>query len=182
MSAVVEITAGPRSAFGKGASRQLRRAGQVPAVIYGQGKELTHVALPAHELGLALRKTRVVLSVSYEGKSILVKPRDVQKDPVRQTIEHVDLIIITEAEAQERSDVADAIHAAEVAAAEAGIDPAAAVAAVEDAIAHGESAADAAAHAVSDVQEKADEYTEANKAEAAAEAAGSAEAGATETA
>lgn len=172
MSAAVAITAGPRSAFGKGASRQLRRAGQVPAVIYGSGKELIHVSLPDHELTLALRQPRVVFSVSYEGKTILVKPRDVQKDPVRQTIEHIDLIIISAAEAQDRSDVADAIHAAEVAAVEAGIDPAAAVAALEDAIAHGESAEEAASHALSDVREKAEEYTEANNAEAAAEAAG----------
>lgn len=171
MSAAVAITAGPRTAFGKGASRQLRRSGQVPAVIYGTGQELIHVALPDHDLSLALRHPRVVLEVSYEGRSILVKPRDVQKDPVRQIIEHVDLIVITAGEAKERSAVADAIHAAEVAAAEAGIDPAAAVAAVEAAIAHGESAADAASHALADVREKAEEYTEANNAEAVVEAA-----------
>lgn len=182
MSAAIAITAGPRTSFGKGASRQLRRAGQVPAVIYGSGTELLHVALPGHDLALALRKPRVVLSVAFEGKQILVKPRDVQRDPVRQTLEHVDLVIITEAEAQQRSDVADAIHAAEVAAVAAGIDPAAAAAAVEDAMAHGESAEDAAAHALSDVREKAEEYSEANRVEAAAEAAGEAGAEAGENA
>ncbi len=169
----VAITATPRSAFGKGASRQLRRAGQVPAVIYGGGAELIHVALPGHALGLALRKPRVVLSVSYEGSTILVKPRDVQRDPVSTHLEHVDLVVITAAEAKERSAVAEAIKAAEEAAVEAGIDPAAAAAAVEEAIASGESAADAAAHAVADVQEHASEYAEAN---AAAEAAAVAEA------
>ena len=102
MSAAVSITAGPRTAFGKGASRQLRRAGQVPAVIYGQGQELLHVALPDHDLTLALRGPRVVLSVSFEGKTILVKPRDVQRDPVRNNIEHVDLVVINQAEAAQR--------------------------------------------------------------------------------
>ena len=41
----VDITADPRSDFGKGAARRLRRSGSVPAVIYGTGIELTHVAL-----------------------------------------------------------------------------------------------------------------------------------------
>lgn len=172
----VAITAGPRSSFGKGASRQLRRAGQVPAVIYGSNTELVHVALPAHDLDLALRKPRVVLAVSFEGTSYLTKPRDVQRDPVKRTLEHIDLVVISAAEAKERTAVAEAIKAAEDAAVEAGIDPAAAAAAVEDAIAHGESAADAAAHAVSDVQEHASEYAEANAAAAAAEEAAAAEA------
>jgi len=175
VSAAVAITAGPRTAFGKGASRQLRRSGQVPAVIYGSGAELIHVALPGHDLSLALRKPRVVLSVAFEGKTILVKPRDVQRDPVKQTLEHIDLVIISEAEAQQRSDVADAIHAAEEAAVAAGIDPAAAAAAVEEAMSHGESAEEAASHALADVREKAEEYTEANRVEAAAEGAPAAE-------
>lgn len=167
----VAITASPRSDFGKGASRQLRRAGQVPAVIYGSGTELIHMALPVHDLSLALRGPRVTLKVSIDGKTILVKPRDVQKDPVRQTLEHVDLVVVSAAEAKERQAVADAIKSAEEAAIEAGIDPAAAAAAVEEAIAAGESAADAAAHAVSDVQEHATEYAEANAAAEAHEAA-----------
>ena len=175
----VAITASPRSAFGKGASRQLRRAGQVPAVIYGGSADLLHVSLPEHDLNLALRRPRVTLSVTIEGQTVLVKPRDIQRDPVRLVLEHVDLVVISKAEAKERSAVADAIKAAEEAAIEAGIDPAAAVAAVEEAIAAGESAAEAASHAVSDVQEHAAEYAEANAAAEAAAEAGEAEAGAT---
>ena len=171
----IALTAGPRSAFGKGASRQLRRAGQVPAVIYGSGQDLVHVTLPAHDLDLALRKTRVVLSINLEGKTYLTKPRDVQRDPVRQTLEHVDLVIIDAAEAKERTAAADAIHAAEEAAIEAGIDPHAAVAAIQDAMAHGESAEEAAAHALEDVEHKTQEYSDANAAAAAAEAEESAE-------
>ena len=176
----VAITATTRSDFGKGASRQLRRAGKIPAVIYGSGTELIHVALPEHELGLALRGPRVTLKVTVDGKAILVKPRDIQRDPVRQNIEHVDLVVISASEAKERAAVADAIKAAEEAAIEAGIDPMAAAAAVEDAIAAGESAEDAAAHAVSDVQEHAQEYAEANAAAEHAEAESGAAESATE--
>ena len=168
----IAITASPRSEFGKGAARKLRRAGQIPAVIYGSGAELVHVTLPAHELGLALRTSRVVFTIDYAGALITAKPRDVQRDPVRRVIEHIDLIIITKEEAAERGAIGDAIRATEAAATEAGMDPAAAVAAMEDAIAHGESASDAADHALSDVREQAEEYSEANAhaAEATAEA------------
>ena len=93
---------------------------------------------------------------------IIAKPRDVQREPVRRIIEHIDLIIISKEEAAERGAIADAIRATEAAATEAGMDPAAAVAAMEDAIAHGESASDAADHALSDVREKAVGYAEAN--------------------
>jgi large subunit ribosomal protein L25 len=164
----VAISAVPRSDFGKGASRRLRRSGQVPAVIYGSGQDLVHIALPAHDLELALRKPRVVLAVTLEGKPRLTKPRDVQRDPVRRTIEHVDLIVIDQSEAQARSAMAEALHAAEVLAAEAGIDPAAAAAAVADAVAHGEDPNAAAAHAVQDVKDQAVAYAEANAREAEA--------------
>ncbi|HEY7859070.1 MAG TPA: 50S ribosomal protein L25 [Candidatus Nanopelagicales bacterium] len=94
----IAITAVPRSDFGKGAARRLRRDGQVPAVIYGKGTELKHVALPAHELNLALRKPGLVLDVSFEGATTIVAPRDVQRDPIRRIVEHIDLVIIDKAE------------------------------------------------------------------------------------
>jgi isopentenyl-diphosphate delta-isomerase len=87
----VALTAVPRSDFGKGAARRIRREGNIPAVIYGQGTELLHIALPNHDLDLALRKPRVVITVQVDGKSILTKPRDIQRDPVKRSLEHVDL-------------------------------------------------------------------------------------------
>jgi large subunit ribosomal protein L25 len=169
----VALSAISRSDFGKGAARRIRRTGHIPAVIYGEGTNLLHIALPEHDLDLALRKPRVVISVSVEGqaKALLTKPRDIQRDPVRRNIEHIDLVIITDAEAKERSEMADAIAAATEAAEEAGMDPAAAVQALEDAVAHGESPADAAEHAVSDAEHQAEEYAEANAHAAEAEAA-----------
>lgn len=158
----VAMTAVARSDFGKGASRRIRRQGNIPAVIYGSGSDLVHVALPEHELALALRKPRVVLSVTFDGSTLLVKPRDVQRDPVRRNLEHVDLVIITSAEADARGAMADAIQAAHDAAEEAGIDAATAVQALEAAVAHGEDPTEAAKHAVADAEHKAEEYAEAN--------------------
>ena len=169
----ISIEAQPRSDFGKGASRRLRRTGRIPAVIYGHGAELMHISLPGHDLELALRKARVVLAVQTAAGVRLTKPRDVQRDPVRQILEHVDLVVITEAEASQRAAIADAIQAAEDAAVEAGMDPAQAVAALEEAISHGEDPGHAAEHAVTDAEAKAEEYSDANRAAEAAAAEGS---------
>ncbi len=119
----VSISAEPRSDFGKGAARRLRRAGSVPAVIYGGGTELQHVSLPAHDLMLALKRPKVTLAVQVAGGSVTVAPRQVQRDPVRQVIEHVDLVVISAAEARERAAEAEVIAAAEAAQLEAGLDP-----------------------------------------------------------
>jgi large subunit ribosomal protein L25 len=173
------MTAVSRSDFGKGAARRIRREGNIPAVIYGSGTELVHVALPEHDLNLALRKPRVVLSVSFDGSTVLVKPRDVQRDPVKRNLEHIDLVIITKEEAQDRSDMADAIKAATAAAEEAGMDAASVVQALEAAVASGEDAGEAAKHAVSDAEHKAEEYADAAAHEAEVEEAEAAEAAAT---
>ena len=98
----ITIAAELRSDFGKGAARRLRRAGQVPAVVYGAGSELLHVSVDAHELAQALRDPKVVLELTGAGKGVKVAPREVQKDAVRQTLEHVDLLVLTPAEAAAR--------------------------------------------------------------------------------
>lgn len=98
----IAIAAEARSDFGKGAARRLRRAGQVPGVIYGGGTELLHIAVPAHELGLALKNKGLVLEVTGAGNGVLVAPREVQKDAVRQIIEHIDLVVLTAEEAAAR--------------------------------------------------------------------------------
>jgi large subunit ribosomal protein L25 len=119
----IAITATERSDFGKGAARRLRREGLVPAVIYGHGTQLQHVSLPNHDLDLALRKSYVVLSVTLNGKTILAMPRDIQREPVKRYLEHVDLIVITADEAVARTaygvkataDAAEAMAATEAA-------------------------------------------------------------------
>lgn len=171
----VEISASERSDFGKGAARRLRRSGNVPAVIYGAGMELTHVAIPEHDIDLALRKPRVVLNVKLGGSTYLTKPRDVQRDPVKRNLEHVDLIIITEQEAAIRSTYADAVAKAEIAAAEAGYDSASVIMALEEAVARGENPLTAVDHAVADVKAKAAEMAAAAAAREAAREAAEAE-------
>jgi large subunit ribosomal protein L25 len=162
----VHMSAVPRSDFGKGAARRLRRTGLVPAVIYGHGTDPIHVALDGHDLGKALRMPRVVLALSLDGEEHVVAPRDVQRDVVRQIIEHVDLVVIDRAEAKARAEVSEAIKAAEAAAEEAGIDVSAAIEAIEAAVAAGEDPHAAAAAAI----EQAAEHEKALAAAAAASA------------
>lgn len=94
----VKITATKRTEFGKGAARRLRRAHQVPAVIYGHGTDPVHVSLPGHATMLALKQQNALLDLDVEGASTLVLPKAVQRDAVKGFIEHVDLIIVRRGE------------------------------------------------------------------------------------
>jgi len=93
-----KVAAEPRDQFGKGAARKIRAAGKIPAVIYGHGTDPQHVTLPAHQIGLILRKANAVIELDIAGKSQLALVKDVQKDPVRQIIEHLDLIVVRKGE------------------------------------------------------------------------------------
>ncbi|RJK97861.1 50S ribosomal protein L25/general stress protein Ctc [Vallicoccus soli] len=94
----VRIAAEPRTEFGKGAARRIRRDAKVPAVLYGHGTEPRHIALPGHELMLALKTPNVLLSVDLEGSTELALPKDVQRDPVKGFLEHVDLVLVRRGE------------------------------------------------------------------------------------
>ncbi|HKA68176.1 MAG TPA: 50S ribosomal protein L25/general stress protein Ctc [Actinomycetes bacterium] len=94
----VRIKAELRTEFGKGAARRTRRAGKVPAVLYGHGAAPRHIALPGHELMLALKTPNVLLDLAIDGKSQLALPKDVQRHPVRRHLEHVDLIVVRRGE------------------------------------------------------------------------------------
>ena len=90
----IAIDAQRRTEFGKGAARRLRRDKKVPVVVYGHGEDTQHLALPAHELMLALKQSNALLSLKLDGESQLVLPKAVQRDPVRHSIEHVDLVAV----------------------------------------------------------------------------------------
>jgi large subunit ribosomal protein L25 len=94
----VKLTAQPRTEFGKGAARRLRRADMVPAVLYGHGTAPVHVALPGHATMMALKQSNALLNLDVDGKSTLALPKDVQRDPLRGFIEHVDLLIVRRGE------------------------------------------------------------------------------------
>jgi len=93
-----KLVAEIRDQFGKGFARRIRAAGRIPAVIYGHGTEPQHVSLPGHEVGLILRKANQVLELDIAGKTQLALVKDVQKDPVHQVIEHLDLVIVRKGE------------------------------------------------------------------------------------
>jgi large subunit ribosomal protein L25 len=94
----VRISAEPRDSFGKGAARQLRRQGKIPAVLYGHKEQPVHLALPEHDLFLALKTPNVLLNLDLGGRSQLALPKAVQKDPVRRTLEHIDLLLVRRGE------------------------------------------------------------------------------------
>lgn len=97
-----KLTAQPRTEFGKGAARRIRRAHQIPAVLYGHGTAPEHIALPGHQTMLALKHANALLEIAVEGdaerKDVLALAKDVQRDPVRRVIEHVDLVIVRRGE------------------------------------------------------------------------------------
>lgn len=94
-----QIAAVSRTEFGKGAARRTRRAGLVPAVIYGHGTDPVHLSLPAHQLQLALRVANAVLEISIDGaKTQLALAKQVQRNPVKAEIEHLDLVIVRKGE------------------------------------------------------------------------------------
>ena len=96
--AEIQINGTTRTKFGKGASRRDRKAGLVPAVIYGHNAEPQHVALPSRELATALKASNVLLKVSFDGKSELVLPKSVSKNPLTGIFEHVDLLVVRKGE------------------------------------------------------------------------------------
>ncbi len=95
----IKLAAQPRTEFGKGAARRTRRAHMVPAVVYGHGQKPQHISLPGHDTMLALKHANALLSIEIDGaKPILALAKDVQRDPVRQVIEHVDLVLVRRGE------------------------------------------------------------------------------------
>jgi large subunit ribosomal protein L25 len=89
----IEITAKKREAQGTGASRRLRRAGNVPGIVYGGGKDAVNIELNHRELFLQFRHESFhssVLTLNLDGKKEQVLLRDYQLHPVRNDIAHID--------------------------------------------------------------------------------------------
>jgi large subunit ribosomal protein L25 len=89
-----------RTEFGKGGARRTRREGRVPAVLYGHGQDVVHLSLPAREFAAALRNggSNALLTVVLDGKEQLALTKAVQRDPIKRTHEHVDLVIVRRGE------------------------------------------------------------------------------------
>jgi large subunit ribosomal protein L25 len=98
MSEDTKVAAERRTEFGKGFARRLRAAGKIPAVIYGHGTDPMHVALPGHQVSLIIRRANALLELDIEGTQELALVKDVQRDPVLQIIEHIDLLVVKKGE------------------------------------------------------------------------------------
>jgi large subunit ribosomal protein L25 len=97
----VRIAAEPRTEFGKGGARRTRRSGKVPAVLYGHGSDVRHISLDARELMHAFKSeggANVLLSLDLPDGRELALPRQVQRDPLRGDLTHVDLLLVRRGE------------------------------------------------------------------------------------
>jgi large subunit ribosomal protein L25 len=97
MSEIV-LSCTPRVEFGKGAARRLRRADQVPAVVYGHGTDPVHLALPGHDTMLALKQRNALVTLAVGDERTLALPKHIQRDPLRGSIEHVDFVVVKRGE------------------------------------------------------------------------------------
>lgn len=98
MSDMIKIQVTLRDDFGKGAARQARRAGRIPAVVYGHGAEPVHILLPAQETTLAVRNPNALLTLVHDGEEHLVLPKDIQRNALKQTVDHLDLLVVRKGE------------------------------------------------------------------------------------
>ena len=92
------LQAEARTQFGKGAARKIRRENKIPAVMYGHGAEPIHITLPGHDAMMALKNANALLTIVLDGKEQLALAKDVQRDPIKPVIEHVDLVIVRKGE------------------------------------------------------------------------------------
>ena len=95
-----KITAEPRTEFGKGAARRIRREHKVPAVVYGHGDQPIHVTLPGHDTMMALKHggANALIELDIEGRTQLALTKQVQVDPIRRVLEHVDFVAVVKGE------------------------------------------------------------------------------------
>jgi large subunit ribosomal protein L25 len=98
--AEAHIVAETRTEFGKGAARRARRAGKIPAVLYGHGTDPQHLALPELEFKRIVRDQgrNAVLTIDIAGSPQLALTKTVVAHPIRPYIEHVDLLVIRRGE------------------------------------------------------------------------------------
>ena len=98
--AAEKITAEKRNEFGKGAARRIRRENKIPAVVYGHGNDPIHITLPGHDTMMALKHggANALLELDIEGSTQLALTKQVQVDPIRRVLEHVDFVAVRQGE------------------------------------------------------------------------------------
>ena len=100
MSSEEKIKAEVRTEFGKGAARRIRRDGKVPAVIYGHGNDPVHLTMPGHDTMMALKHggANALLHIEADGKTLLALTKQVQVDPLKRALEHIDFVEVKKGE------------------------------------------------------------------------------------
>ena len=95
-----KITAEKRTEFGKGAARRIRREDKIPAVVYGHGNDPIHLTLPGHDTMMALKHggANALLELDIDGDTQLALTKQVQVDPIRRVLEHVDFVAVRRGE------------------------------------------------------------------------------------
>jgi large subunit ribosomal protein L25 len=95
-----KIQAETRTEFGKGAARRIRRTDKVPAVIYGHGNDPVHITLPGHDTMMALKRggSNALLHIELEGKTTLALTKQIQSDPIKGFLEHIDFVEVRKGE------------------------------------------------------------------------------------
>ncbi|MCV7259231.1 50S ribosomal protein L25/general stress protein Ctc [Mycobacterium shimoidei] len=99
-SSANQLTVSVRTETGKGASRRARRAGKIPAVLYGHGADPQHLELPGHDFAAVLRHsgTNALLALKIDGKEQLALTKALDIHPIRHTIQHADLLLVRRGE------------------------------------------------------------------------------------
>src|SRR5215207_7864711 len=94
------LLASVRTETGKGASRRARRAGQVPAVLYGHGADPQHLLLSGRDFAAVLRHTgtNAVLTLDIDGNEQLALTKALEIHPIRRNIQHADLLVVRRGE------------------------------------------------------------------------------------
>jgi large subunit ribosomal protein L25 len=93
-----KLIATPRTKFGKGAARSIRREGNIPAVMYGHGTDPVHISLPGHQTMMALKVANALLTIEIDGHDQLALAKDIQRDAIKRFIDHVDLVVVRKGE------------------------------------------------------------------------------------
>jgi large subunit ribosomal protein L25 len=93
-----KLAAEKRTQFGKGAARKIRRDHKIPAVMYGHGSDPIHITLPGHDSMMALKQANALLTIVLGDEEHLALAKDVQRDPIKPVIEHIDLVIVKKGE------------------------------------------------------------------------------------
>lgn len=98
MADKIVIPATKRAEFGKGAARKARRDDLIPAVVYGHGEDPIHVVLPGHQTHLAVRNPNALITLDIEGTEQMVIPKAIQRDIIKRSIDHMDLLTVRRGE------------------------------------------------------------------------------------